>query len=355
MRDTGWHRAAIAVLAGLTLLATACGEETDPGAALGEGDEEDTGDAGEETGDTGEETGDADPDTLRLYTTVTEDTVEAVVAGFEEQHPDVETEVFRAPTGEFNARVATERREGRIRADVFWLTDPLSMQPFEEEGLLAEWSPAEVGAVPEEYRASTFWGTRVLNLVIVHADDAEPAPESWWDLADPAHGEVALPDPGFAGSAFAALGYFALDPDYGMDYYRELDAAGATQVQAPGEVVTGVAEGQFAAGITLDKAARDAIEDGSPIGVAWPEPGAIAVYSPIAVLAGSGAREPAEAFVDHVLSAGAQEAIAATGWQPVRDDVDWPHQGGPLISPDWSAAFDRQEELLEEYRSVFGG
>ncbi len=36
---------------------------------------------------------------LRLYTTVTEDTVDAVVRGYEQAHPGVDVEVFRAPTG----------------------------------------------------------------------------------------------------------------------------------------------------------------------------------------------------------------------------------------------------------------
>ena len=75
----------------------------------------------------------------------------------------------------------------------------------------------------------------------------------WHDLTTPAFRDaVALPDPSFAGSAFGALGYFALDPDFGIDYYRGLKANGAVQVAAPGDVVTGVAEGTYKAGMALD-------------------------------------------------------------------------------------------------------
>lgn len=296
------------------------------------------------------------PGTLRVYTTVTQDTVDAVLAGFAEVHPGADVEVFRAPTGEFNARVAAERRDGRIHADVFWLSDPLSMHQFHEAGLLRAWTPDNADAVPQHYRTDTSWGTRLLNLVIVHQPGLEPAPATWHDLTNESYaGNVALPDPGFAGSAFAALGYFALSPDFGVDYYAALADNGAVQVQAPGEVISGVAEGRFLAGMTLDNPARSAIEAGSPLEMVRPEPGAIAVYSPIAVLEQADEADLGEAFVEHVLSVDGQEAIASTGWQPVRADVEWPHPTSPSVSPDWPAVFGREDELLEQYRATFGG
>jgi iron(III) transport system substrate-binding protein len=266
----------------------------------------------------------------------------------------VEVELFRAPTGEINARIAAEQREGGVRADVLWLTDPLSMQAYDASGVLRAWEPAGVDALPEAFQTETFWATRVLNLVIVHDPDLDPAPATWWDLVAAAGaGGVALPDPGFAGSAFAALAFFALTDDYGLEYLEALHDAGAVQVGTPGDVVAGVAEGQFAAGITLDYSARGAVAKGSPIVRVWPDPGAISLYSPIAVWADSGA-DAAEAFVEYVLTEEAQSAIAATGWEPARTGVPWPGDGTRLTL-DWTVAFDRQEELLDAYRAIFGG
>ena len=141
---------------------------------------------------------------------------------------------------------------------------------------------------------------------------------------------MAIPDPGFAGSAFAALGYFAAEPDLGMDFYQQLKDNGAVQVASPVDIVTGVAEGVYKAGISLDKLVRDAAADGAPIELVWPEPGAIAVYSPAAVLAASDDAASAQAFVEFLVSPEGQAAIASTGWQPVRADVEWdgPGTGG---------------------------
>jgi iron(III) transport system substrate-binding protein len=141
---------------------------------------------------------------------VTQESVDAVIEGFEAGH-DAAVEVFRAPTGELNARIAAERREGRVQADVFWLSDPLSMQQFDAEGLLRHWTPANLGVVPPEVRSERFFGTRLLNIVVVVRDDLEPTPASWWDLADETYADaVAMPDPGLAGPAIGGLGYIAL-------------------------------------------------------------------------------------------------------------------------------------------------
>jgi iron(III) transport system substrate-binding protein len=289
---------------------------------------------------------------LRLYTSVTQDTVDAVVAGFEAANPGVTVDVFRAPTGELAARIAAETREGRLQADILWLTDPLSIHQYAADGILRAWTPEEIDAVPEDARTDAFFGTRVLNLVIVAADGLAVAPTDWIDL--PAlDGVVTLPDPAFAGSAFGALAFFATSPDFGMDFYRALRDNGAIQVSSPGDVVSGVAEGLYAAGITLDRLARDAVDDGSPISLIWPDSGAIAIYSPIAVVDASSAGA-AEPFVDYVLSTEAQEAIAGTGWQPIRTDVAWPTSGRTQLTVDWQQAFSNQDELLADYRAIFG-
>ena len=290
---------------------------------------------------------------LRLYTTVTQDTVDAVVAAFNDAHPNVDVEVFRAPTGELSARVAAEQREGKVRADVLWLTDPLSMEQYESADMLAAPPEAAVAAVDERFTSDAYVGTRILNMVVVHHEDVAP-PERWEDLARlDADAPVALPDPGFAGSALGALGYFALDGG-GLEFYEQLAAAGALQVQAPDEVTTGVAEGRFSAGMTLDNSARTAIEKGSPVRLVAPAPGAVAIISPIAVVKDADNAGAAGDFVSFVVTQPAQESIAATGWQPVLDSVEWEHDLAQVF-PNWEIIAARQDELLEGYRAIFGG
>ena len=291
---------------------------------------------------------------VTLYTSVTEDTVDAVLAALAEVHPDLRVEVFRAPTGELDARIASERRSGGLGADLLWLTDPLSIGQYQADGLLAPLEAEVIEDVPAEFRADTFVGTRLLNLVIVAGQEVDPQPASWADLADPAYaGRVAIPDPGFAGSAFAALGYLGTAEGYGMDFYARLKDNGVVVVPSPVDVLTGVAEGNYDVGISLDKLARDIIAKGSPIEMVWPETGAIAVYSPAAVVATSDDPEAAQALQAFLVSAEGQAAIASTGWQPVRADVPWPYDGA-VVSPDWAELYGSAGQLLEEYDAIFG-
>ena len=192
-------------------------------------------------------------------------------------------------------------------------------------------------------------------MVIVQQAGLDPGLTGWEDLADPDFATVAIPDPGFAGSALGAMAYLAMADGFGFDFYRVLVANGGVQVNSPGDVVTGVAEGQFTAGMTLRFTARAAIAKGSPIEIVWPEPGAIVMYSPIAIFESAKDPAAAEEFVDFVLAPAGQTAIAGTGWQPVRPDAAGEASIGPVVVPSWVDVFDRQDELLGRYREVFGG
>ena len=293
--------------------------------------------------------------TITLYTSVTQATVDAVVKGFGDAHSGAKVDVFRAPTAEVAARIATDLASGGLKADVLWLSDPLSIAAYADQKLLQAWSPPSAGAIDAAYRTDTFFGTRLLNMVMIKGAAVTPGPADWKDLLAPGYkGRIALPDPGFAGSAFAALGYFSQAAGYGTAYYQSLKDNGATQVKAPDDVTTGVAEGQYSVGMTLDNSARTAIKKGSPITLVWPSSGAIAIYSPIAAVAASGNQATADAFVEYTLSTAGQALIAGTGWQPVVGPGG-PPIPGKQVSPDWKAAFGKQKDLLTAYRAIFGG
>src|SRR3954449_10376069 len=172
-------RGAVAVV--VLLLLTACGG-TDPGAAAGR-------------------TGNQD---VTLYTCLSDETVQKVIAAFEKGGTGRHVRLFRAPTGELNARVAADERAGGLRADVLWGCDPLTVQAWVDAGLVGGWTPSDADAVPAEYRTEDYVGAHVLYLVAVHRTGV-PAPTAWSDLADAGH-SVAVPDPGLAASALGALG-----------------------------------------------------------------------------------------------------------------------------------------------------
>ena len=185
-----------------------------------------------------------------------------------------------------------------------------------------------------------------------------PQPKSWSDLTGPAYkGGVAVPDPGVAASALGALGYFANDPDYGTGFYAALRQNGAEQVSTPDEVVTGVAEDSYDAGVTIANSAYAAKENGSPIEVTWPDPGAVAIYGPVALAKGTEKAEAAKSFISYVTSEKGQAKIGESGSYPTLDGVAGPTRpdDAPVVFPDWSELSADKDALLAKYQKIFGG
>ncbi|HKC29819.1 MAG TPA: extracellular solute-binding protein [Jatrophihabitans sp.] len=293
---------------------------------------------------------------LTLYTCASANVEQAVVTAFRATHPGTAVKVFRAPTGQLNARVSADTRSGGIRADVIWACDPLTMHGYDEQGLLASWQPPNAAAIPAAYRTPHFAGVDVLYVVVV-VRSGQPAPATWMDLtASRFHGPIAIPSPTFAASALGLMGYFASAPNYGMNYYRSLKRNGAVQVDTPADALTGVEQGTYAVGVTLANAAYADQKKGSPIQVVWPRPGGVAVYAPIGITTKPHRSTLAASFASFVASTTGQRVLARNGTYPVL-----PRLGGPPIPagarvavPDWPSLFSQYKRLLAEYSSIYG-
>ena len=293
-------------------------------------------------------------ESITLYTCVNDTTVQPIITAFQSAHPGSEVKLFRAPTGELNARVASDVRSGGLKADVVWACDPLTMHGYLDQQLVGGWLPEEAAGVPAQFRTADSVGAAVLYLVAVHAKSVSP--KAWSDLTGSAYAPVAVPDPGVAASALGALGYFSQAEGYGLDFYRKLQRQGAKQVSTPDNVTTGVAQGQYRAGITIANSAYLAREKGSPIEVTWPTPGAVAIYGPIALARQSADSALAKDFISYVVSQGGQQVLAGAGSYPTRPDISGPEipSGAPVVYPDWELIASTKDNLLKDYQTIFG-
>jgi iron(III) transport system substrate-binding protein len=315
---------------GLVLVATACGSGA-PGPAAPQ------------------------DESITLYTCVSDTTIQPVIEKFQAAKPGREVNLYRAPTGELNARVASDVRSGGLKADVVWACDPLTMRGYRDQQLVGGWLPAEADAVPEQFRTADEVGVAVLYLVAAHAGGTA-APRAWSDLTKPAYAPVAVPDPGVAASALGALGYFSQADGYGLGFYRQLRQQGAQQVSTPDNVTTGVAQGQYRAGLTTANSAYLAQTKGSPIEVTWPEPGAVAIYGSIALARSASDSATAKDFISYVVSQEGQQVLADAGSYPTRPGVSGPTvpAAAPVVHPDWEQIASTKDTLLRDYQTVFG-
>jgi iron(III) transport system substrate-binding protein len=292
---------------------------------------------------------------MTLYTCVSDSTIQPVIKEFEAKYPGHKVDLFRAPTGELNARVAGDARSGGLKADVIWACDPLTMQNYLDQKLVGGWTPQS--DIPARVRTNDYVGVAILYLVAV-TRKGSPQPAAWADLTRKDYsGAVAVPDPGTAASALGALGYFAQNPDYGIAFYAALKKNGAVQVSTPDNVTTGVAQGVYRAGITVASSAYPAQQKGSPINIVWPAPGAIAIYGPIALATHAQSSTTAKDFISYVTSEEGQTLIGASGSYPALPGLPGPSMpaGAPVVFPDWSALGSQKKALLEDYQKIFGG
>src|SRR3954466_2076504 len=96
--------------------------------------------------------GETDPQKITVYTCLSDKTIQPVIEAFEKGAAGRSVDLFRAPTGQLNARIAADVRTGGLRADVVWGCDPLTMQALVHQKLVGGWTPPGADAIPAEYR-----------------------------------------------------------------------------------------------------------------------------------------------------------------------------------------------------------
>jgi len=180
------------------------------------------------TGATSEQASSAEPVTITVYTSEPEEKVDEINAAFMEANPDIKVEVYRAGTGDLNARIAAEKASGSIEADVLWAADAPTFESYAEAGDLAELESVDSSEVIEEARdeENFYVGTRIIPTVIAYntsiVDEAD-LPQSWADLTDPKYADMlVMPDPAVSGAAAFNASVWKNDPALGEEWINAL-------------------------------------------------------------------------------------------------------------------------------------
>lgn len=309
------------------------------------------------------ETADAlEPTTITVYTSEPQEKADELVAAFNEVHPEITVEVFRAGTGDLTTRVATEQESGKIQADVFLAADAPTFENYAADGLLQEYTPADVEALdpavvdPEGY----YTGTRIIPTVIAYNTDAiTEAPESWADLTDAEYADkLVMPNPDVSGAAAYNAAVWLDEEQLGEEWLAALAENRPVIADSNGPVSQAVASGTQPVGIVVDYLVRELADQGSPIAVAYPSEGVPFVSQPVGIFADSENVEASQAFVDFLVSAEGQELAVEQSYLPVRSDVGTP-EGAPelddiaILSPDLETIRSTQADAVETFRGLF--
>ncbi|HEV8321819.1 MAG TPA: extracellular solute-binding protein [Myxococcota bacterium] len=235
------------------------------------------------------------------------------------------------------------------RADVFWSGDPVRPFVLVKRGLVAPYVSPEAAGIPAAFKAAdgTWTGfaarARVL-LVNTTRVAAADRPRSVRDLADPRwKGAVAVANPLFGTTTMhvAAL-VAAWGEPAAHSFLDALKANGVRLATSNGDVKRLVAAGEVAFGLCDTDDAHEALADGAPVEVVYPDQdppaavsgttavptaplGTLVMPTSVVVLKGGPHPDDARRLVDFLLSAEVERRLAdAAAHMPLRAGVPSP-------------------------------
>ena len=277
-----------------------------------------------------------------VYLSIDQVFTEPILRDFERQSGVKVRAVFDTEetksTGVLNRIVA---EAASPQADVFWSGDPVRPVLLVKRGLVRPYVSPNAAAVPPAFKAADgSWtgGAARARLLLVNKNRVKPGelPRSVRALADPRwKGQTAIANPLFGTTTMHVA---ALANAWGDDalkaFLGQLKTNGCRIASSNGEVKRLVASGEVAFGLADTDDAAEALHDGAPIEVVYPDQDGIGtLLIPTAVVPLKGPH-PGEAqrLVDFLLSSEAeQKLVDAASHLPLRSDVS-PPPGGKRAS-----------------------
>ena len=182
-------------------------------------------------------------------------------------------------------------------------------------------------------------------------------PSTWRELADPKwRGRIAYAGADRSGSALQQLLQILhnFGEEQGWPLFERM-VENFVITGSSGAVPRGVAQGEYAIGLTLEDSAQRFVEGGSPMRVVYPREGVTFAADAMALVANGPNPEGGRALIDFIVSAPAQRLLVERfGRRPIRGDVA-PPAGAPApetlpinnVPVEWSNA--RQRDVLARY------
>lgn len=299
---------------------------------------------------------------LTLYTSEPQEKIDALLAEFKKQQPEIQVNVFRAGTGDLTARIATEEKNGDIGADLLLAADAPTFEDYASRNLLLKYNSPEAEklldgfADPEQF----YVGTRLIPTVIaVNTNIVKDAPKSWQDLTDPAYaGKIAMPNPDVSGAAAYNAAVWLTEKQLGEKWLKGLAANKPLIAESNGPVSQAVASGANPVGIVVDSLVRDLAAAGSPVKAVYPSEGVPFVTQPVGIFKDTKSPEAAKLLVDFLISKRGQEIAVSQNYLPVRSDVKSP-KGAPAVSdlqllqPELKKIQAVQQDAVAKFNELF--
>jgi iron(III) transport system substrate-binding protein len=292
------------------------------------------------------------------------ETAQRIVSAFNASYPDIKVNLLRSSGQVMYQRVMQEISMNALAADVVSLSDTGGQQQeLKEAGQFAQYKPSRAAEVLPAFRdvdPDGFYHVTVVALTVIVYNTKlvkpEDMPKTWADLADPKwKGKVAIGHPAF--SSLSTAWVTKMNALYGWSFLEKL-AKNDTQVTRNiNDTTTLVTAGERALGTTPAPTARPGVAKGNPIGIIYPDDGALLAASPSGVVKNAKHPNAARLLMEFLLGPECAKVIVADFGDSIRPDV--PSPGGKsldqikTISPTAEES-RKMSTLVEPFRTLFG-
>lgn len=258
-----------------------------------------------------------------VYTSVEQIYCEELFSRFEEETGIRVKAVYDAEanktTGLVN-RIVSE--SDRPVCDVFWNNEFIQTISLQEEGLLDRYVPAGTDDIPEAYKDedgcwTAFGGRARVMLVNTDLVKKEDFPSSVYDFVNGRFtgDELAMAYPLFGTTKTQAAALYAqLGEEKGKEFFRQIADKGVQIVDGNSVTKDMAASGQVKVGYTDTDDAKNAIKNGAPVAMAFPdqgegEMGTLITPSTAALVKGAPHRENGKRLLDFIASAETEDFL----------------------------------------------
>lgn len=308
---------------------------------------------------------------LTVYSALDEDHFVELMAAFEAKYPEIRVNKIIDSNGPIIARILAERNNPQ--ADILFGAAVSGLIVLDGVGALEAHAPANLDSVksnfidpansPPHWVAIDAWASAVCYNYVEGEALGISEPRSWADLLQPElRGHIVMPNPNSSGTGFLTVaGWLSLpDAESGWAYMDQLHENIDQYVHSGGQPCRMAAAGEAVVGISYAFPGVQAINDGAPVRVIFPEEGLGAEYEAVALL--SGARNPDNArlladfaFSDEAMAIHARYyvVLARDGFaEPIPNYPDGEEELMLDLDFNWLSA--NRSDILDEWQRRYG-
>lgn len=312
----------------------------------------------------------ADRGTLVVYTAVDQIFSEPVLKDFEAQTGIKVEAVYdmeaNKTTGLVN-RILAEKEHPVC--DVFWNNEFVQTIRLQKEDVLAAYISPAATDIPDAYKDpdgywTAFGGRARILLVNTQLLGKADYPAGMRDLLDPRFDAnlIAIANPMFGTTMTqAAAVYAAWGPEEGRRFYTDLKARNIQVVDGNSVTKDMTAAGQVAIGYTDTDDAKEALSDGAPVEMVFPDQesgglGTLICPNTSAVIKGAPHEKEAQQFIDYIISLEMEKRLIEEGFfdLSVRKDADVGGLNIKGMSVNLNEIYEQLGTAEADMREIFG-